>query len=483
MSYKQETNNFYPYIVISLSAFVVMSFSGIIGLFGDDYSWMLQAKNYDGNLFDHLFSAAPYGYFRPVVKLFFLIWHGIFSDNALPYRVFILILHIGCSLMVYNVFLKADYSRNVSWVGAVIFAVITCHSEALYSINSISEIFSAFFILSGIYFLLSDKKYFAILFFTLALFSRESALCFLPIALVFLYRKKVKVISLDNAVILLAPLLFYFSAYLISHNSFEFVRYGPQDIFTLNPLSMGYKGIHYFVNMILPTKTILFVLMMLESIFPNLFGWTNADGGIKELLVNAVKDPSSNLLIIASIAVIGILFFWVGLLLIRKSLKVKELLFPIVLSFAALIIYIPMIPTAERFLYLPSIGICLLLALIWNSLEKKKTDYGIIFLIVVISIYLISMGERAFYWERSTHSTIHTIEQLHKAIKDEKNDNILILDYDRKNYVNDYTLPDMYEYYYEKRKTFRFDELKLGEDREDFVKIKYNFLTFFKESP
>lgn len=458
MSYKKPINNFFPYIFISLSSFIILIPSFFYGFFGDDYSWMLQAKQYDGNLFSYIFSAAPYGYFRPVVKLFFLVWHGIFTDNALSYRVFILFLHIGCSLMVYHVFLKADYSRNVAWVGAIIFAVITCHSEALYSINSISEIFSALFILTGIFFLLSDKKYFSILFFTLALFSRESALCFLPIALIFLYRKKVKIRSFDNAIILIIPILFYFATYLTSHNIFEFVRYGPQDVFTINPLSMGYKVIHYFVNMMVPVKTFLVV-----------FG----NGEMYETLQNAVKDPGSNIMIVGMISILGVLFFAGIFFAMKKLMKSKEYLIPIAISLAALLIYLPMIPTAERFLYLPSIGICLLLALIWEALILRKEIFGVVFLSLIMMIYTLSYIERADYWRIPPQFTPVLVEGVHQELENDINDYVIIKGVPPRYYINDYTLPDMYEYYFEKRKTFRFDELKPGDDSSKFTTLIY----------
>jgi hypothetical protein len=461
MSYKEKQSNLNPYLCISASAFLILLPSFFSGFFGDDYSWMLQAKLFDGNLFSHILSPAPYGYFRPVVKLFFLIWHGIFTDNVLPYRIFILILHIGCSLLVYRVFLKADFSKNVAWVSAVVFAVITCHSEALYSINSISEIFSAFFILIGIYYLLSEKKYYAIIFFTLALFSRESALCFLPITLVFLYRKKVKILSLDNAIILLSPVLLYFAVYFISHNIFEFVRYGSQDIFTLNPFSMGYKVIHYFVNMILPAKTIL---LALSYYF---------DGNIYANILTAIKDPINNLPTFLLIISGGILLFGGIYLLFRKILNTKEISFAMLLSLAALIIYLPMIPTAERFLYLPSIGICLLLSLICVSLWEKKSTYGIILFSIMILAYTISTNERAFYWNSAGSNTQIKLKSLHKAIEDIPNDKILIKNYDRLYYINEYTLPDMYMYIYNERKVFRFDVLNENDDPADFNTIYY----------
>ncbi len=477
------------YAIIILLCIIILIPSFKNGFFGDDYSWLLQAKESSlkkvGVIF---FEPAPYEYFRPIPKVIFAVLWNIFplspiekEGNIFYYRFLVLLINILTTIILYNL-ISQKFNKSIAFITACFFSVISCHSEALYSINCLNELLSALFILLGLFLFvkskhfISAKIFFSIICFLLAVLSRESAFCFIFLLFLFDYSPKYQgekssVNFSQKIVIILVVSLLYIILRLISyHYYFELYSSGNYGIIDTNIFRYFYKIFHYFINIIFPVKTIFYII-----------GFENY-----EKLRNAFLNPADNIklfsfLVFSSIIILSILIFLFKVLFKPQKLPKDNLLgsnyfsfvFPFLFTLFALIVYLPLNGTAERFLYLPSIGICLLFAVFAERFfegYKKASSKAVVILVVfiLIFIYSASMYQRAFMWRETSLRTKHLLikleEKINNSIFESQNQNfeinnkktlnILLLDIptiEKGTYfVNQYNFNHIWKFYYPK---------------------------------
>jgi len=439
------------YLIISFFAALVLIPSLGNGFFGDDYSWLLKSKESTeinpGTLF---FQPAPYEYFRPVpVVLFYGMWQ-LFGGEFISYRILVLLLHILTSIMVYKLLLKTGFGQSISFVSALIFSIMACHSETLYSINCINEVLAAFFVFTGLYLFLGDfrnSKIFSYVFFLAAVLSRESALCFIPLLILFNIKagRKRFIVSLAISA---SVILSYFALRLYSYINFKDIyEAGNFGLLQLNPLIMIYKIFHFIINMVFPVKSIFYL----------------AGFGFFEELRSAFINPGENIFVFAGLVIAAVS---ISVLIIITLIKInrKVFYFPIFIAVSGILIYLPFEGTAERFLYLPSLGIALLIGLVFHELKEKKYKLAFPVLISVVLIYSFSIYQRSFIWKEASEKTVHTVERMNIILENKGNvKNILLPDVPSiikgTFFVNQYNFNHIWKYYYpDKNVTFWFYE-------------------------
>ncbi|MBK8553351.1 MAG: hypothetical protein IPL53_20725 [Ignavibacteria bacterium] len=351
-----------------------------IPFYGDDFAWLLQSKLLSSQSFvEFISSPAPFDYFRPLPKLFFYFISQELHGSHTLFRIVILILQITCSILVYKFTLTLNYSKRASVFAALIFSVLSCHSEALFFINCINEIFSAMFILTGLYLFTrydaSKVVIPVILTFLLALLSRESAICYIPLILL-VKMKTGRGNWKDVILITLIPMMIYVAFRIFSETYYSGSN---TDSMTgnldLNPLKAIYKLFHYFINMIFPVKL--------------LFEFTGYD--FSETLIGAFRKPMENLTVFLALSV-TIITIGVSVLVLLFKTMGKEIVFPLLFILFSLGIYLFSFSTAERFLYLPSAGFCILLAVFIDKL--KNEIFAVIFLLMFLIIHSVSLFSR-----------------------------------------------------------------------------------------
>ncbi len=445
INFSIETYNskkFYVPILFILCLIVLIpSFNN--GFFGDDYSWLLQGKeSTEKNVGTVFFEPAPYEYFRPIPKVLFALLWRVFplsppnnEGKIFFYRLFVLLLHILTTLIFYKL-IEKKFNSKIAFISACFFSVIACHSETLYSINCINEMLSALFIFSGLLLFLTATKFlslkilFSTIFFLLAVLSRESAFCFILLLFLFDYipqniqkrespatGRKIRVI---NKIIIFALIsVIYLVLRLISYHYYsDLYTSGSYGMLDTNPIKYFYKILHYFINIIFPVKSIFYFI-----------GFENY-----ERLRGAFLNPSENikLFIILFISVVLILSILIYLVffIIKSQRNYKgsllnyryfTLIFPVLFTLFALIIYLPLDGTAERFLYLPSAGICLLFAFlflsIFSSYERKFSRVLIISIATfILVIYTLSIYQRAFIWKSASVRTKILLSKVEEKI-------------------------------------------------------------------
>jgi len=140
----------------------------------------------------------PQAYYRPILTLSFM-FDAVFSGtNPFFFHLTNIIYHLLATILVYIFLRKISISEKLSFFFAAVFAVHPVLAQAVAWIPGRNDsLLTIFVLLAFIYF---DKFWLHLLFFTLALFTKESAIFILP--LILFYRLFVRKIKLANSSIL-----------------------------------------------------------------------------------------------------------------------------------------------------------------------------------------------------------------------------------------------------------------------------------------
>jgi tetratricopeptide (TPR) repeat protein len=126
--------------------------------------------------------------FRPVTFSTFALNWAAGGAQPFGYHLVNLLLHAAVTLLLY-LLLEAlleprPQARTVAFVAALLFAVHPIHAEAVASVVGRSELLAGGFLLAAWLLHLRDRQISALICFLLALLSKESAVVFLPLALI-----------------------------------------------------------------------------------------------------------------------------------------------------------------------------------------------------------------------------------------------------------------------------------------------------------
>lgn len=308
--------------------------------------------------------------FRPIHDLLLITEYKFWGMNALGYHLVEWAIHVVCSILVYQFsygFIKVygKYEEKILTIIALftasLFSVYAFHSESvLWVLGSGASLATVFFLLSVIAFLKRNKGtiYFiaSLLFFQIGLFTYE-AIWVAPIFIALLSYESVK-----KEIALKKKEWLFVSIY-----SFSFIvnlllrkvligelagTYGEQKIFDLNLKHLAYNGICLFVRSFVPPNhsTFLFAIsvvclcLILFAAFRKLILLKTFDGKLVILILSFL----CSLLPVLSLGI---------------STHSRE---------------------SERFLYLPSVFLCLLIILI---ITKVLSYYKMLFWFVVLVIF------------------------------------------------------------------------------------------------
>ncbi|MBS1552220.1 MAG: hypothetical protein JST15_09165 [Bacteroidetes bacterium] len=436
-----------------------------IPFFGDDFAWLLQSQNpNEFSFLKFICLPAPFDYFRPLPKLFFYVFSRLPGADFIFFRVAVIILHILCAVTLYRLSIALKYSKETAFAAALIFSVLSCHSEVLFFINCINELFSAFFILAGLYLFCEYRSYkndvFIILLFLLALLSRESSVCFFPLLLTVNYRSGKRKLR-EVLIISFIPVVIYLSFRIFSETYFGQSNIVPIiESLDLNPLKTIYKVLHYFVNMIFPVK------MLFEI----------AGYGTLEFLIKAFRKPSENLPVFIALSFTVSLISFSVLYFFIRTLK-KQMLFPLLFILFSLGIYLFSFNTAERFLYLPSAGLSILIALFFEKLSLRR--FSIAVFLVFIIVHSASLVFRSYRHRQAAEYSENVMRDLYNKTTDVKNGSkILFENIPPKQYgiffLSVFNFQSNWDYNFPERKiVFLFSENKKQSDTPDLI---YRFI-------
>ncbi|MCD6521955.1 tetratricopeptide repeat protein [Candidatus Calescamantes bacterium] len=324
------------------------------------------------------------GLWRPITLLSFR-WNYLLGDfSPVSFHLLNIFLHSLTSILVFLFFFKITKDEIISIFSAVIFSLHPVHVEAVSWIVGRSEVLSTLFLLLSFYLLLLKNNLSSLLlppvFFFLSLLSKETGvvLPLLIIAYYFLFPKRI-----SRKKFLIQLLLFTITFEIYLHLRIKILKglIGPA----------GEK--EYFYGYPPLTRLLTFPLIFFHYLKLAFFPF--------RLSVDYTFPPIT---CITHVFLVLTLLFLLYLAVIFFTFKKKPLIsFSLLFFLLSLFPYLHIIPIGwligERFLYLPSIGICVLLGILFKEFFNRKGKISLIFLSLLLISFSIRIIVRNRAWQ------------------------------------------------------------------------------------
>ncbi|MCF6147848.1 MAG: tetratricopeptide repeat protein [Candidatus Kuenenia sp.] len=333
----------------------------------------------DWGNFRHLFTHEYFKHsgeatYRPLVTLSYFIDYSIWRLNPFGYHLANNLFHAAAVILVYFITSAVMRNKVVAFLAAVFFGVHPILTETVNAISYREDLLTTVFFLGALWLFIYSgnnfKRYIllyplSLLLYLFALCSKEMAIT-LPL-MIFLFdwifggNVKIKKNALKYYIGFIAVSIFYlFLRFVLLHNPSEGQLTYPEDSFFVNVLTMPKVVASYIKLLFLPTHF-------------------NAEYMIDPTLTPLASSFLFSIPLLCTAGIIAYRFYFYS-----KPFFYFTLWFFITLVPAMNILPIANI-MAERYLYLPSVGFCVILAIIvlaiWEKaytviLLKKSTTEG-----------------------------------------------------------------------------------------------------------
>ena len=342
---------------------------------GDIFASFLHHKIGEGGIF-----------YRPIVSLSFLIDYSMWKENPVGYHLTNLLFHILNAILLYKIIFALFKKGKIALFTSLLFAVHPIHTEAVTYISGRADPIAALFLLSSLLLFITyapQNKFWgmlcAVVFYILALFTKEYAIIFILLLATygFCFKPKIKLryyliflaISLIYGLIRLALLNNEAGVFLFKQNmnmshlllvaSRSFAEYLSLLLF---PINLHYQRALHMPHSIFSTYGILSIFVFLTFI---LF-----------VIVFRKKKP----------VLFGSIWFMICLIPYQSSLQLNA-------------------EVTEHWLYFPSIGLFLIISsFLTFSIRNVKhkhvlntTRYTFLILIIIAEIVFTNLQSR--HWK------------------------------------------------------------------------------------
>ena len=314
--------------------------------------------------------------YRPVASISFALDYYFWKGDPFGYNLTNTLLHVLVSLLFFKMLLLIFKDRVTAFLCALLYSVHPIHTEAVTTIASRGDLLAGLGALAVMVGYWRGWTLMALFFYIAALFSKENALL-IPLYLIFLDVAFIKS-GVRKLLLRLAPFMAGMFLYVVYRKYFCPIPLGPSSLDAreafLRFLSMGPGFLDYLYALILPEKFTLYRLIDFATnfsapqvkvtifiIFLLIVGW-----------VLALKYK-------------GAAFFGLSLFLISFTPSLQ------------IIRYQP--EWAEHYLYIPAMGLVVLLGCVFRECLKMRRKVAVIFFAIVYSVFAFFLCYRT--WERN----------------------------------------------------------------------------------
>jgi len=318
-------------------------------------------------------AAGVTNYYRPLMTFAYLLWFQLFGASAFAFHLLNLLMHLGVVLLVYQVTVSLFRDHSLAALAAFIFALHPVHSESIDWIAALTDIEVSLFFLAAFWFYLRiprlagfrpDRWWLGaqtgmLALMALALLSKEQALTLPVLCTLFehFYREDRGETTVREKIARYAPAWLLVPVYLALRLHF-LGKLAPAPTawpsVTLEDaiLSAGALLFQYVGKMLWPARLCAYY------VFPS--SWT--------VLLPEVLGGILVVLLLAALFV----FWWRRARLVSFGL----VWFLVTLLPVLNVQWMPIAAFAERYLYLPSVGFCWMLAWAGLLLWRLANDRG-----------------------------------------------------------------------------------------------------------
>ncbi len=357
-------------IVITDNDFTKKGFSGIKELLQyDTFRGFFKVEGKD-NLVEG-------GRYRPLTPIMFAVGIQLFGENPFMFHLMNVLWYGLTVVLLFIILLKLlntskpeSYVYFVAFATAMLFALHPIHTEVVSNVKGRDEIMTLFLSLSAIWFSLKavdegeriKNWIFVFVIFFLALLAKEMAIVFVPIVAIsiYIFRGKTILESLTQ----MAPYIICFGLYMVLRIRLGIPLIGgePSGELMNNPflgLNSGQKFATIFYTLGKYLQLLVIPHPLTHDYYP------------RAIAVKTFADPA---VILSVLSYVGLIGYGIWGVLKRNHIAYGIAFF---LTSLFLVSNIPVnigANMAERFLFIPSIGFCFIVAILLYRLAKKMNN-------------------------------------------------------------------------------------------------------------
>lgn len=357
---------------------------------------------------------SDFGLYRPLTVLTYALDYRFWQLNPAGYHLSNLVLHAGTTILLFFIGRHLLASLMGGFAAASVFAVHPIHTEAVASIVGRAELLAALFFLLAFWFggpflTATERRTSRIrasrfaaysgvvaLFYLLGLFSKETAVTLPIVLLVYDWTRQEDAPAAGKRDAARTPSL-----------PITALRYGALGIAALAYFAFrshavlgfgewtGFSGVSAGERVLTASRVLMEYLALL--VFPHTL---RAHYWKPEVPI--AQSPAEPLVLLS-------LLLWIalGFLAFRSFRKARPLFFSMAWFFITILpvsnlLFAIGVGKAERILYLPSVGFCLLAGWLYGWLEKRMPTKGtllLVLLIPILSIFAIRTYHRNRDWK------------------------------------------------------------------------------------
>ncbi|MCK5840452.1 MAG: tetratricopeptide repeat protein, partial [Bacteroidales bacterium] len=377
-------------------------------------------------------------FYRPNQQVVYAFLYHFFKLSPVAYHLISILLHLLNAFFVFLLLVRFSFSRNASFIAALLFLIHPVQVEAVSYISGLADPLGLFFLLLG---LLSYQKglisrvratqwtrfALSVAFFVAALFTKENQVIFLPLSIIvgiYTYVNEQKradsFIFISTFVLVLIASAYLFLKLTVFNFTGEIGLTDASNIYTEN----------LFIRLLtfLSIQWDYFTMI----IFP--------------LRLNYEKPYMAYADIVTLRSLFGIMLVLITLFFTIRLKRHRRIFLGLSWFFACLVPFSGIIPLnamfLEHWLYVPLIGISILLASLYDwLLIKGKSQIFLIILILVVILFSIRVILRNKEWSDIERFYLNELKYTDSSIRIYNN---LAM------YYADEKVPGKAIYYYEK---------------------------------
>jgi len=333
-------------------------------------------------------------YYRPIFMIWMRLNHALFGFHPFGWHLTTVLMHVLATFLVFKLAKRLSARDDIALIAAAIFGVHPVHVEAVSWVSSVTEALFAVLLISSFLCFLDwrdgrpNARGYSLLLYGLAIFSKETAVVMMPIVFVYAWiypRAEQQSLARRFAKALLPAL-----PYLAITFAYLYPRYLALDglFHTFTPLPIRTK--------LLTIPSVLWFYLKLLFVPVGLSGFydtpyvTSASLGLFWLPLIGI-----------SIFAAGLFYWW---------WKTRDRL----VAFASAMLIVPLLPLMnfsvffqgeiahDRYLYTPSIGFALLVAIAITSIGKRlrrSSQWGELLLAApILAIFVVLTISQSLYW-------------------------------------------------------------------------------------
>ncbi|MFT5169764.1 MAG: hypothetical protein ACI8Q2_000378 [Candidatus Omnitrophota bacterium] len=320
------------------------------------------------------------GSYRPVATLIHFFEYYAWELNPFFYHCVNLLLHVFNVCLVYGLLYRLFKHSGIAFVTAALFAVHPAHSEAVLGISFREDLLAANFSLLMFYwFLDKPKRWLSLGAYFLALFSKEMTIMVLPLLFIYKY-------------------FFTKDRFSMSDAFKTFYGYALVSIFYLW-IRFSVMAPHDDFQAFYPAATLWGNVLVNLKVLGMYFTWLFTGIGVRVTIADAAFAQVTFFSAYVVIC-LGVLLFVIRS--ITQSKEDRSLLVFACLWFGFILLpvlnIIPIYnPIASRYLYLPSIGFYLFIAVLGSRFLQLNSQKAYLFIYVVfLSVMTLA---RSYVWQ------------------------------------------------------------------------------------